>query len=77
MTDDEKRFDEYFKHIFDDDDNEELWDEETQQNWEEKMDSIKWSGKEWGDKWNSTYSVYLPEKYADTIMMIVTGQQKE
>lgn len=41
MTDDEKRFDEYFKHIFDDDDNEELWDEETQQNWEEKMDSIK------------------------------------
>ena len=26
-------------HIFDDDDNEEPWDEETQKNWEEKMNS--------------------------------------
>lgn len=36
-----------FEKLFEiDDDNEELWDEETQKDWDEKMNSVKWSGKE-------------------------------
>ena len=32
--------------LFKYDDSEDEWDEETQKNWEEKMDSVKWPGKE-------------------------------
>lgn len=38
MTEDEKWFEEQFKHLSDDD-GEEPWDEETQRDWDEKMNS--------------------------------------